>query len=106
MKGILNRLPPEVADRVHPDWKRNEKSYWSRRESLRREYEGQWIGFADDSVVASGDSPVRVLHAAQRTGRHPFVTCVGREDTPQRMRRSVFTIFTSTSPHSASPNRR
>ncbi len=33
---------------------------------------------------------MRILHAAQRTGRHPFVTCVGREDTPQRMRRSVY----------------
>lgn len=79
-------LPLEVAARVHPDWKRNEKSYWARRESLLREYQGQWIGFADDAVIASGDSPVQVLHAAQRTGRHPFVTCVGREDTPQRMR--------------------
>jgi hypothetical protein len=94
MKDILNRLPPNVAKRVHPDWKRNERSYWVRRESLLAQYDGQWIGFADDCVVASGDSPVRVLHAAQRTGRHPFVTCVGREDTPQRMRRSVHSYDT------------
>lgn len=90
MNGIMDRLPPEVAQQVHPDWQRNESAYWARRESLRREYEGQWIGFADESVIASGSSPVQVLHAAQRSGRHPFVTCVGREDTPQRMRRGSY----------------
>ncbi len=96
MNGIvLERLPPEVAARVHPDWKKNEKAYWARRESLLREYKGQWIAFADDAVVASGDSPVRVLHAAQRTGRHPFVTCVGRENEPQRMRRSIYSYDSS-----------
>jgi hypothetical protein len=97
MERILSRLPPEIAVRVHPDWKRNEKSYWVRRETVRRQYEGQWIGFADDAVIASGDRPVQVLHAAQRTGRHPFVTCVGHEDTPQRMRRSIYS-YDSTYP--------
>ena len=90
MNGILDRLPSEVAQRIHPNWKKNERSYWARRENLRRQYEGQWIAFADGTVIASGSSPVQVLHVAQRTGRHPFVTCVGREDTPQRMRRSVY----------------
>lgn len=90
MNGIMDRLPPEVAQQVHPDWQRNESAYWARRESLRREYEGQWIGFADESVIAAGSSPVQVLHAAQRSGRPPFVTCVGREDTPQRMRRGSY----------------
>jgi len=68
MKRILSRLPPEIAALVHPDWKRNEKSYWASRETLLRQYEGQWIGFADDAVIASGDRPVQVLHAAQRAG--------------------------------------
>jgi predicted aspartyl protease len=90
MEYILSKLPPEVAARVHPDWKRNEKAYWARRESLLRQYEGQWVGFADDAVIVSGERPVEVLHAAQRTGRHPFVTRVGHEDTPQRMRRSTY----------------
>ena len=90
MTGITDKLPPEVAQRVHPDWRRNERSYWAKRESLRQKYEGQWIGFADDAVIASGSSPVQVLHAAQRSGKHPFVTCVGCEDTPQRMRRSAY----------------
>jgi hypothetical protein len=97
MKGILDRLPPEVAERIHPDWKRNEQSYWARRETLLRQYGGQWIGFADDAVIVSGDRPVQVLHAAKRTGRHPFVTCVGHEDTPQRMRRSIYS-YDSTYP--------
>ena len=94
MNCIVDRLPPEVAQRVHPAWRKNESAYWARRESLLKEYEGQWIGFADDAVVASGSSPVQVLHAAQRSGRHPFVTCVGREETPQRMRRSAYNYDT------------
>lgn len=89
MKDILGGLPSAVAQQVHPDWKRNERSYWAKRESLRRQYEGQWIAFAGGAVVAAGSSPVHVLHAAQRTGTHPLVTCVGREDTAQRMRRST-----------------
>jgi hypothetical protein len=38
----------------------------------------------------SGASAVEVFHAAQESGLHPFVTCVGREDEPCRMRRAVF----------------
>lgn len=97
MERILSKLPPAVAARVHPDWKRNEQAYWAQRATLLRQYEGQWIGFADDAVIASGDRPVQVLHAAQRTGRHPFVTRVGHEDTPQRMRRRIYS-YDSTYP--------
>lgn len=97
MERILSKLPPEVAARVHPDWKKNEQAYWARRATLLRQYEGQWIGFADDAVIASGDRPVQVLHAAQRTGRYPFVTRVGHEDTPQRMRRRIYS-YDSTCP--------
>jgi hypothetical protein len=31
---------------------------------------------------------VAVVHMAEASGRHPFVTCVGREDEPCRMRRA------------------
>jgi hypothetical protein len=41
-------------------------------------------------VIASGNSPVAVFHAAEATGRNPFVTCVGREDEPTRIRRLSF----------------
>jgi hypothetical protein len=54
------------------------------------QYAGQWIGFAEGAVIASGTSPVAVFHAAEATGRHPFVTCVGHEDEPVRMRRVSF----------------
>jgi hypothetical protein len=37
-------------------------------------------------VIAAGASPVAVFHAAEATGRNPFVTCVGREDEPTGMR--------------------
>lgn len=30
----LEQATSEIAARVHPDWKRNEKPYWARRETL------------------------------------------------------------------------
>ena len=53
-------------------------------------FRSQWIGFTDGVVIASGTSPVAVFHAAEESGRNPFVTCVGREDEPCRMRRVSF----------------
>ncbi|HEX4794976.1 MAG TPA: DUF5678 domain-containing protein [Humisphaera sp.] len=90
MKSIADELPPEVAGQIHPDWRKNEAAYWAVRDQLLKQYRGQWIGFADGSVVASGASPVEVFHAAQQSGLHPFVICVGKEDEPSRIRRSVF----------------
>ena len=87
MKSLADKLPPEIARQIHPDWRKNEAGYWSVRDQLLAQYQGQWIGFADGAVIASGSSPVAVFHAAAASGRHPFVTCVGREDEPCRMRR-------------------
>jgi predicted aspartyl protease len=90
MQSLADQLPPEIAGQIHPEWRRNEAAYWSARDRLLGPYQGQWIGFADDAVIASGTSPVAVFHAAEASGRHPFVTCVGREDEPCRMRRISF----------------
>ena len=90
MKSIADQLPPEIASQIHPDWRKHEAAYWAVRDQLLEQYRNQWIGFADGAVIASGTSPVEVLHAAQETGRHPFVICVGREEEPCRIRRSVF----------------
>ncbi len=87
MKSITDRLPPGIAVHVHPDRRKNEAGYWAARDQIRGQYEGQWIGFADGKIVASGTSPVAVFHAAEQSGLHPFLTCVGREDEPCRMRR-------------------
>jgi hypothetical protein len=94
MQSLADRLPPEIARQIHPDWRKNEAGYWSVRDQLLAQYRDQWIGFADGAVVASGTSPVAVFHAAAATGRHPFVTCVGREDEPTRMRRLSFPTTT------------
>jgi len=91
MKSLADALPPEIARQIHPDWRKNEAAYWAVRDQLLSQYQGQWIGFADGAVIASGTSPVAVFHAAEATGRSPFVTCVGREDEPTRMRRASFT---------------
>ena len=90
MKSLADALPPEIARQIHPDWRKNEAAYWAIRDQLLSQYQGQWIGFADGAVIASGTSPVAVFHAAEATGRNPFVTCVGREGEPVRMRRVSF----------------
>ena len=39
--------------------------------------------------MASGKSPVEVLTASRRAAPYPFVICVGRENEPSRVRRSI-----------------
>src|SRR5216683_1257874 len=95
MKSLADALPPEIARQVHPDWRKNEAAYWAVRDQLLSQYQGKWIGFADGTVIASGTSPVAVFHAAEDSGRHPYVTCVGREDEPTHMRRVSFPYDTS-----------
>lgn len=89
-RSLAEGLPPEMARQLHPNWYRNEAEYWAVRESLLEQYQNQWIGFADGKVVASGKSPVQILHAAKRAEPHAFFVCVGREFEPTRMRRAVF----------------
>ena len=86
MKSLADYLPPEFAAMVHPDWRKNETEYWKVRDQLIEQYRDQWIGFADGVVVASGKSAVEVLHAAEDAAQHPFCTCVGRENEPDRRR--------------------
>ena len=90
MKSLADELPPEIAAAVHPDWRRNEAAYWAARDTLLGRYSGVWVAYADGEVIASGASPVAVLAAARPTSRHPFLTCVGREDEPCRLRRVTF----------------
>jgi hypothetical protein len=90
MKSIADQLPPEIARQIHPDRRKNEADYWAVRDQLLDQYRGQWVGFADGRVIASGGSPVTVFHAAEASGRHPFFVCVGREEEPCRIRRVAF----------------
>jgi hypothetical protein len=90
MKSLVDALPPSVASQIDPAWRKNESQYWLMRDQLLDQYRNQWIGFVDGVVIASGTSPVAVFHAAEESGRHPFVTCVGREEEPCRMRRASF----------------
>lgn len=90
MKNIADQLPPDIARQIHPDRRKNESAYWAVRDQLLEQYRGQWIGFADGRVIASGSSPVTVFHAAEASGLHPFFICVGREEDPCRIRRTAF----------------
>ena len=90
MASIVDQLPPEIARLLHPDRRKNEADYWAARDRLLESHFGQWIGYANGQVIASGSSPVEVFHAAEESGLHPFVICVGKEDAPCRIRRLVF----------------
>ncbi|HZT08894.1 MAG TPA: hypothetical protein VFC51_17860 [Chloroflexota bacterium] len=80
--GLAGKVRPCLAAR-----RRNEVDYWAARDRLLEQYRGQWIGFAEGQVIASGTSPVTVLHVAEASSRHPFVICVGHENEPCRTRR-------------------
>jgi hypothetical protein len=90
MKSIADQLPPEIARQIHPDRRKNEAGYWAVRAQLLDQYRGQWVGFADGKVIASGNSPVAVFQAAEASGQHPFFICVGKEEQPCRIRRVSF----------------
>ncbi len=89
MRSIADRLPPEIARQIHPDRRKNEAEYWAVRDRLLAQYRGQWIGFANGKVVASGASPVTVFLEAEATGLQPFFICVGKEEGPCRIRRAA-----------------
>src|SRR5712692_78237 len=95
MKSLADGLPLEIAKQIHSDWRKNEAAYWAVRDQLLGQYQGQWIGFADGVVVATGTRPVVVFHAAHQAAEHPYVICVGREEEPYRMRRANFAYDTS-----------
>src|SRR6266446_3462259 len=82
MKSLADALPPEIAQKIHPDWRKNEAAYWSMRDQLLSQYQGQWIAFADGAVIAAASTPLEVFLAVQRSGRHPFVIRVGNKDGP------------------------
>jgi len=78
-------ITPEIARQIHPDRRKNEAAYWAVRDRLLSQYQGQWIGFADGRVIASGTSPVTVFHAAEVSKLNPFFICVGKEEEPCRI---------------------
>jgi len=86
MNSLADQLPPEIARQIHPEWRKNEAEYWAGRDQLLKQHEGLWIGYADGKVIASGTSPAAVFHAAEAAAANPFVTCVGHEHEPSRMR--------------------
>ena len=90
MKSLADALPPEIAQQIHPDWRKNEVAYWSMRDQLLGQYQGQWIAFADGAVIAACKTSLEVLHTPGVVERHPFVICVGREDQPYRIRSATF----------------
>ena len=90
MKSLADALPPEIAQKIHPDWRKNEAAYWSMRDRLVGQYQDRWIAFAEGAVLAACKTSLEVLHTPGVMERYPFVICVGREDQPYRVRRATF----------------
>ena len=90
MRSLADGLPPEIAQQINPDWRKNETEYWSVRDHLLDKYQGQWIAFADGAVVAANIRPVAVFQTAHQSAPHAYVICVGREEEPVRMLRASF----------------
>jgi hypothetical protein len=88
MRSLADSLPSDIARQINPDWRKNEAAYWAVRDKLLNQYHGQWIGFANGAVITAGTSPVAMFHAAEATACSPFVTCVGYEHQPTKMRRA------------------
>ena len=87
MESLADGLPPEIAARISPMWRAKERAYREVRDSLRSNYDGLWVAFADGQVIASGTRPVEVFQAGLRSGRRPYTTRVGAEGTSIAMRR-------------------
>lgn len=66
-KSLADSLPPEIAQQLHPDGRKNEADYPSARDGLLTQYRGQWIGFADAGVLVSASTPLEVF--CQRSNR-------------------------------------
>ena len=91
MNSLADGLPVEIAQQIHPNWRKNEAGYWSGRDGILDQYQGQWIGFADGDVIAAATTPLQVFIAVQQSDRHPFIVRVGHEDEPwYRIRRTRF----------------
>src|SRR3954453_19833812 len=96
MKSLADGLPPEIAQQVLPEWRKNEAAYWAVRDQLLGQYQDQWIAFADGAILVAASTPLEVFLAVQHSGRHPFVIRVGHEDEPwYRIRRTSFGYDTS-----------
>ncbi len=96
MKSMADALPPEIARQIHPDWRKNEAAYWAVRDKLLNQYQGQWIGFADGTVIVAASTPLDVFLGVHQSGLHPFVIRVGHEHEPwYRIRRTSFTYDTA-----------
>ncbi len=96
MNSLADGLPPTIAQQIHPDWRKNEAEYWSVRDNLLNQYQGQWIGFANGVVIAAASKPLELFIAIRHSQLHPFVVRVGFEDDPwYHIRRVSFNYDTS-----------
>src|SRR5688500_8451735 len=87
MKSFADALPPKSPVKSTPTGGRMRPPIGRLATISLANIMGSGLGLPMGIVIASGSSPVAVFHDAEATGRNPFVTRVGRESEPVRMRR-------------------
>jgi hypothetical protein len=74
-------LPPEVRQRLHPEFLANEEVYLRLRDGLLQRSRGQWVAVTAEGVLAANPNLLAVMEAASAYGGHPYVACVGMEES-------------------------
>ena len=41
MESLADKLPPEIACQIHPDWRKNEAGYWAVSDQFLAQYRDQ-----------------------------------------------------------------
>ena len=84
-------LPPDQQERLHPDFLANEQAYLHMRDSLIKQYNGQWVAVQDGKVLVAGTNLMEVIDQASACDGHPYIALVGAEDQVVfRVRHAVF----------------
>src|SRR5947209_1325312 len=69
------------------------------RDGLLAQYCGQWVAVHNGKVIAAGKDLLPITEAAAAAGGHPYIACVGAEETVVfRVRRAVFSYDQSYRP--------
>jgi hypothetical protein len=81
--GAMTDTYEEWRKRYEAELAQNYRAFAAQREQIRRDYSGQWVGFAFGRVIAAGPDDDEVAAALDGLDPQPISGCVFRaEDEP------------------------
>ncbi|MBI4640727.1 MAG: hypothetical protein HY731_08535 [Candidatus Tectomicrobia bacterium] len=86
--SLIDDLPEYQKKYLHPDFIESEQAYWSMRDQLARQYQGQWVAIYKGQVVASGEL-FNVMDEVGKHDCHAYITKVGEENIEFKVRRQL-----------------